>query len=495
MRGFDGADGRRASRRELVIVYVMALVAFGYFAGTWEDANTYSRLGLVRALAVEHRFEIDTTQTDEAFRAMRTGDRSFYNGHYYSDKAIGSSLIGAAAWAPVHWLLATAHLPSEGRAFTVTATFLGVSIICALIAPLMYAFVVRISGAEAATLVTCAIVFGTGVFKYSTGYYGHVQAGLFYLGAFAIWYAARRRQRISYTEAFASCVLLGYMVVTEYPTAVLALVLGIYMLVVLRETKRLSDWRVWMVSAAGFALALTPLLHYNVRVYGAPLTTGYQHHATAQYAAAHARGLSGIGLPDPIVMIAMTFHPLMGIFWQSPVLLLAFVGWVVMGREERRAELWLSLGAIVTYIAVISGYYEWEGGLAYTPRHIIPILPLFAIPLAFVPRRWRALAWCLAAISIAQHAIAAAARMDYLVKFVAPLLDASHHPTTIFASTIWDICWLNLRRGLFLKNRGALFLSRGFLSLLPLLAIEAALAIALHRAAVTGSARGRIVEP
>lgn len=223
---------------------------------------------------------------------------------------------------------------------------------------------------------------------------------------------------MSRAQAFASCVLLGYMVVTEYPTALLALLLGFYMLLVLRESHQLADWRIYAVSAAGFVAAVTPLLVYNLHVYGAPLTTGYQHHATAQYAAAHAKGLSGIGTPDPIVMLAMTFHPLMGIFWQSPVLLLAFAVWLRMHREGRAAELWLSLGAIVGYVALISGYYEWEGGLAYTSRHVIPILPMFAIPLAFLPKRWIALAWCLAAISIVQHTIAAAARMDYLVKFV-----------------------------------------------------------------------------
>lgn len=466
--------------RELALVYLMAVVAFGYFAGTWQDANTYSRLGLVRALAVEHRLTIDTTQVDEPFRAMRTGDRSFYNGHYYSDKAIGSSLIGAAMWAPARAILVEAHLPSEGRAFTVTATFLGVSVFCALLAPLVYAFAARVSDAGA-MLVTSSIVFGTGVFKYSTGYYGHVQAGLLLFGAFAIWHCARRRQRISLVQAFVSCALLGLMVITEYPAALLALLLGFYMLLVLRDAHQLTEWRVYAVSAAGFLLAVTPLLLYNLRVYGVPLTTGYQHHATAQYAAAHARGLSGIGLPDPIVMAAMTFHPLMGIFWQSPVLLLAIVGWLRMRREGHRAELWFSLAAIAAYILLISGYYEWEGGLAYTPRHIIPILPLFAIPLAFLPKRWMALGWCLAAISILQHTIAAAARMDYLVKFVAPLLDAHHHPTTIFASTIWDVCWLNLRQGLYLKNRGALMMSLGFATLIPLIVVEGVLALIAFR--------------
>jgi hypothetical protein len=89
---------RRATPRELVLVYLMALVAFGYFAGTWEDGNTYSRMSLVVAIAREHRFEIDTAQTAHEWRQFRTADRSSFDGHYYSDKAIGASLVGALMW-------------------------------------------------------------------------------------------------------------------------------------------------------------------------------------------------------------------------------------------------------------------------------------------------------------------------------------------------------------------------------------------------------------
>ena len=206
---------RRASIRELSIVYLMAVSAFGYFVGTWQDGNTYSRLALVRALAVEHRFEIDTSQLAYEFRDQRTMDLSTYNGHYYSDKAIGSSLLGAAVWAPSQWLLRRAGVTAEGRVFKVMAPFLGVSILCALLAPLTYAFVTSIAGGRMALLVTSAVILGPPIFKYSTGFYGHVLAGLFFLAAFLIWFQGRRRGRISYLNAFASCVLLGYMIVTD----------------------------------------------------------------------------------------------------------------------------------------------------------------------------------------------------------------------------------------------------------------------------------------
>ena len=157
---------------------------------------------------------------------------------------------------------------------------------------------------------------------------------------------------------------------------------------VMRDIGRSADWRIYTAAAAGFAVALAPLLYYNAQVYGQFFTTGYQHHATAKFAAAHAQGLAGIGMPDPVVIGAMTIHPLMGIFWQSPVLLLAFVGLFAHDSKDYRAELCLALAAILAYVTLISGYYEWSGGLAYTPRHLIPVLPLFAIPLAFLPRRW-----------------------------------------------------------------------------------------------------------
>jgi hypothetical protein len=221
------------------------------------------------------------------------------------------------------------------------------------------------------------------------------------------------------------------------------------------------------------------MLYYNLLVYGHVLTTGYQHHATAKFAAAHSHGLSGIGPPDPVVMIAMTFHPLMGIFWQSPVLLLAAGGWMAMRGREHRAEFLFSLTAILAYVTLISGYYEWSGGQAYAPRHLVPLFPLFAIPLAFLPRRWMAVGWCLTGLSIAQHLVAVAARWDYLSRIVRATLDASQHPTTVFVSTIWSVCWPNLRAGMFLKNRGALFMPRGFATLLPLLFVEAVLAVML----------------
>jgi hypothetical protein len=457
----------------------MAAVAFTYFAGSWGDGNTFSRLSLVLAIADEHRFTIDTSQTVSPWRQFETMDRSYYQGHYYSDKAIGSSLVGVVAWAPVRLIFGLLHVPVEPPLFTFVATALGVSLVTALLAPLVFRFVTTVADPRTAAWVTAAIVFGTPIFKYSTGYYGHVQAGLLYFAAFLVWFYARRRRHLTIPTAFSSGLLLGFMVVTEYPTAVLAVVLGGYMLVVLRDLHLGDDWRPYVATAAGFALALAPLASYNLHVYGTLWTTGYQHQATPEFEAAHAQGLSGIGWPDPVVLFATTFHPLMGIFWQSPVLALAIVGWFTPKDAERRAACWFSLIAVAVYLVLLSGYYEWSGGTAYTPRHLIPIYPLFAIPLACLPRRWRHAALALAAVSIFQHLVATSASWQSLDTLLDTAIEDGH-PTTYLASTIWSVCWVNLKSGLLLRNGGALIWPDGGVgTLAPLLGAEGALLFAL----------------
>src|SRR5262249_30612361 len=156
--------------------------------------------------------------------------------------------------------------PVEPQTFAFFATVLGVSLVCALMAPLVFAFVTSVAGPRTAAWGTAAILFRTPIFKYSTRYYGHVQAALLYFAAFTLWFDARRRRHLSAWTAFASGLLLGYMVVTEYPTAVLALVFGGYMVVVLRDLSLAAEWRPYAATAAGFVLAIMPLAYYNLNV-------------------------------------------------------------------------------------------------------------------------------------------------------------------------------------------------------------------------------------
>ena len=69
------------ARRSL---FVLLFVSFAYFyqAGGW---NQNSRFDLVRAITNEHTLNIDPF-------SHSTGDKAFFEGHYYSDKAPGLAL-------------------------------------------------------------------------------------------------------------------------------------------------------------------------------------------------------------------------------------------------------------------------------------------------------------------------------------------------------------------------------------------------------------------
>ena len=77
-------------RRE-IIVGLFLLLVYGFFqqSGGW---NENSRLDLISAL-VEHR----TTVIDDYQK--NTGDKAFFDGHFYSDKAPGTALIGVPVYA------------------------------------------------------------------------------------------------------------------------------------------------------------------------------------------------------------------------------------------------------------------------------------------------------------------------------------------------------------------------------------------------------------
>src|SRR4051812_29956385 len=97
-----------ADRRALWTLAAVLLVSYAYFyqAGGW---NQNSRFALVRAILERHTLQIDAYQ-------LHTGDRAISNGHYYSDKAPGTSLTALAPAAAARSLARAARVDPEGFA-------------------------------------------------------------------------------------------------------------------------------------------------------------------------------------------------------------------------------------------------------------------------------------------------------------------------------------------------------------------------------------------
>src|SRR5688572_27480693 len=112
----------KSSLREILLVFLIVLIAYGYFFSQ-QDANTNSRLALVKAIVEERRLEIDTYHDS----VLDTIDKAYYNGHYYSDKAIGTALIGVPIYYAIirvnNWLGNTLTI----KGFKQLLTFFGIS--------------------------------------------------------------------------------------------------------------------------------------------------------------------------------------------------------------------------------------------------------------------------------------------------------------------------------------------------------------------------------
>jgi hypothetical protein len=469
---------------EAILVFLMVVVGYGYFS-TERDVNINSRLALVKAFVDEGRFEIDSYRNTELY----TNDMAYFNGHYYSDKAIGGGVLGIFAYYPVRWIYVHEGIRLTPRLFREWLTFLAVSLPAALIAPFLYTLIKQITSSTTKSLIiTLAISLGTSLYKYATGFYGHSLAAAYFFLAFLIWFYAKRDRTISLTLTFVSAFLLGFMVITEYPTVVLAFLLSLYILFTLYQSGQLSNLKIYAVMAAGFGIPICVLLYYNYSIYGTLFTTTYSHEYLQIWKDAHSNNFMGIGFPNLRVFFYETFHPSLGIFWQNPVLLLGIIGWYFMAKkEEYRVEFYFTICVIFLYVLFFSGYFDWFGGVAFTPRHLIPILPFFALPLAFLPQKFSIPLLIIGLISIFQNLLMAASGFEGLYEYKSALING----ISIVGQkgmVFYEVCLPNIINGNLTNNRGIQLLHlQGPVSLLPLLFLEFGLLVVFFKLTQTES--------
>jgi hypothetical protein len=229
---------------------------------------------------------------------------------------------------------------------------------------------------------------------------------------------------------------------------------------------------------AGFAIPILLLLSYNNAIFGSPFSVGYTHQDNARFARAHSQGFIGIGWPNIRVLFYTTFHPTMGIFWQSPILLLPLAGLGVCTKKSfHRPEALLSWGIIGSFTIIMSGYYMWWGGYSFTPRHLIPLFPFFGILMAFLPKHWFKPALLLSALSIAQMLIVSAGKstgLDVIDNMIDQGLLGRYLRNFQFPpSAIYSVYLPNVLKGEFTPNLANTFLGvPNFASLLFLFAFE-----------------------
>jgi len=406
------AGSKRAGSHAAWLLAAMLFIASAYF---YQDPewNGNSRLNLTRAIVERGTFSIDAYHDAPGWA---TGDKAFFDGHYYSDKAIGTSMMAV----PVYLLLFGASrvlgstLDPVVIKHVLTTVVMGATFtLCGLA---MFSIARRIMGDPwKAALPTLTIALGTMLWPYSAVFYGHVPAAAFLASTFALLYAVRTSGTAGTRGAwFWIGISVSMAFLSDHTAALVIVGLAAYALYVLRQLTWAAKLRCAWPAVPGILLPLLVFFAYNQVVYGQPVAFGYMYEVEERFQAIMGLGLMGIRLPTPGPSYHITFDPRFGLFWLSPVLLLPIVGYYIPYRERRnRPEAVLSLYAIGIILAMNAASYLWYGGSAFGPRLVISALPFFIVPLALLPARWTRALLILGVISAANMLIPLTGQIQY----------------------------------------------------------------------------------
>ena len=374
--------------RARAALFALLFTSYAYFyqAGGW---NQNSRFDLVRAITNEHSLRIDPFQAS-------TGDKAYFEGHYYSDKAPGV----AFAATPFVWLArpivrAFGGDPESygGIAFlSYLATVVTSGLFTALAAVLLYDVCLAL-GASTGGALLAALTYGLAspMWPLATLFLGHAISAACLIVAYAAAVALRptavgspkglRYDRTNKATAELAetaehvhdsvapapsavhDVLLGLAVgvgggwatVSEFPAAIGAALIA-----------ALAAWHAWPLGRERFvrittgiaigALACAAILMaYQYACFGSPFHVAY---TSEQGFEAMQQGFFGIGTPRLVRLRRILFEEYRGLLPIAPALALAPLGLVLLAMRDRRTRPAVLVAAIGSFA---SSRRSWSG--------------------------------------------------------------------------------------------------------------------------------------
>lgn len=394
--------GLRPARWREVILFLTLLVAYGYFlqVPAW---NEYSRYDLVRSLVDNGTVRIDAY-------ADNTGDKALYAGHYYSDKAPGTALLGVVPYAlqVVVYDVAGVGLPPPETSIQLLA-FADCAIVTALLAVLLLRFLTPAVGEAWALAASLGFALGTIAFPFATMLFGHAMSSMFLFAAFYQLWRSRTDPRARLP--LSAGLLAGCAVITELPVVLGVAVLGVYALWIGRG-------HAVRFVAGGIPLALV-LMAYNWLAFGSPLSIGYQYDTV--FGAQNSQGILSVVWPSPATAVDLLVGP-RGLLRLSPWLALAPLGLLALRRRDVRPEVVVSIGVCAVFLLYNSGALNPLGGWTPGPRYLLPALPFAAILATLAPARLRPLTLVLIVVSVAMVLLATVTMPNAPEAYADPLL-------------------------------------------------------------------------
>lgn len=379
------ADGRVA-----LALFLFTAVVYGFFfgGGGW---NQNAHFDLTRALVETRSVAIDRF-------ADNTGDVLERDGHVYANKAPGVSFLAVLPYE-ILYRLQRANSLDPGHPLLITlngylCTFFVCGLLGALIPPALYRFGLSIGSTRLEALTVALLAaFATPLFAYSTVLFLHVPSASFLLMSFV----EARRGRAS--SALRSGLWSGAGLVTNYLALPVAAILGLWLAFRERSSRSLLRF------AAGLVPGLILLITYHAAAFGGL----FRNPVSMNPQFVSGGSLFGIVNPPSLeALVGITVSPYRGLFFLSPVLILALGGAVVRFRQGARGELLVIAACLLVFFGFNVTFNNWEGGFGIGPRYLLPVIPLLAILLFPLTRLMRPLWVILAPASLILNFVAVA---------------------------------------------------------------------------------------
>jgi hypothetical protein len=417
------------NRRASWALFATLLSAYAYFepGGGW---NQNARFAQVRAIVESGSLSINAylsygsepgarsvsrlvrrslparSALPAGFAGLASGDISHRDGRFHPNKPPGLQLLAVPAYAaiftaerlvgadPDDWWLITlnAHLTSVLSVGLLAAAG---AVVFLWTSRRVFPHVPETSHVAAAATLGLATL----VFPFATKLMDHVVTGYLSFSAFALLAAAPDDERRRHLCTLSAGALSGFAVVVNYTSILAVLLLGAFAATRFRAIRPLAFF------ALGGAPSALLLAGYHQISFGHPLHTA--NHFQPQMMNEEGRFLGMIGVPDLGVGWKLLFSMRHGLFFSSPVLACAVVGFfLAWTRRAARGALVLCAGMSVVTWLLNAAFNGWHGGSSFGPRYLIPALPFLALPLPWAFHRLPRLSSSLALLSFGMMTIA-----------------------------------------------------------------------------------------
>lgn len=432
------------SGKIMAILFIMLFFAYSYVhQRSYRSQTPVSRLDLLHSLIVHRTFRIDSYHEN-------TSNKSIHQGHYYSDKAPGVVVLALPAFSLAAGLLSWCDTPLDSDIGWLASSWIAcagsLAIITALGAVALFAWLGKWVQPQRAYITTLALFLGAAPLAYCTLMMSHgLVVGLLaislWAGNFGKGEATSAYRVINWRDAVAG-FCCGLALASEYSAGIV--VIGILGWFIVSNFKR----AVPLALGALPPLMLIPAYHWIC--FGTPFTVAYQHEA--DFTQMH-EGFFGIKFPPKAESAySLLFSTHRGLFFCSPVLLLAFVGYYRLYAVSR-AIFWITYLVPLLHVVAIAGYFLPEGGITFGPRFFAPLLAVMALPTALGIARFPRIGLLLASVSI-------------LINVLVTVVDIAPVPGK---NPLVEFYVPSLIQGRLSPNLGGVLGLKGYASLAPLL--------------------------